>query len=99
MNELSKSKSARFAQGERPDNFTMRHQSSNPDAGCYNHNYKGMGTDSKAASMGNKYKPIINSNPGPGEYDNDVTKIKSSPRKANMGTGARPDNFTNKHQS
>lgn len=96
MNELSKSKSARFAQGERPDNFTNKQQSQNPDAGCYNHNHKGFGTDSKAANMGSKYKALTNSNPGPGEYDQDDTKIKTSARKAHMGTNERPDNFTDK---
>lgn len=58
-----------------------------------------MGTDSKAAGMGSKYKPFTNANPGPGEYEQDDTKLKRSPRKVHMGTHARPDNFTNKHQS
>jgi len=55
--------------GARPDNFVNKQQSQVPDAGCYNHNHKGIGTDSKSAGMGSKYKPITNSNPGPGEYN------------------------------
>jgi len=49
--------------------------------------------------MGSKYKPVKNTNPGPGEYDHDDEKIRRSPRKVQMGTGARPDNFTSKHQA
>jgi len=47
--------------------------------------------------MGNKYKPLTNLNPGPGEYDHDDSKIRQSAKKVHMGTNARPDNFTNKH--
>jgi len=57
--------------GARPDNFTNKQQSQNPDAGNYRYNHKGMGTDGKAANMGSKYKPLKNSNPGPGEYNHD----------------------------
>jgi len=57
-----------------------------------------MGTGSKAAGMGSKYKPIVNSNPGPGEYSGNHNTVKPSPKKIHMGSGARPDNFTNKQQ-
>lgn len=40
----------------------------NPDADNLSH-VKGFGSDSKAANMGSKYKPIVNSNPGPGAYE------------------------------
>lgn len=83
----------------RPDNFTNKHSSNVPDAGCYNHNHKGMGTGSKAANMGSKYKPIVNSNPGPGAYRGDTNTLKPSPKKIHMGSNARPDNFTNKQKT
>ena len=31
-----------------------------------------------AANMGSKYKPILNANPGPGQYANQIENTKSS---------------------
>jgi len=42
----------------------------NPDADNMA-SHKGFGSDSKAANMGSKYKPIVNNNPGPGNYDSE----------------------------
>lgn len=49
--------------------------------------------------MGSKYKPVTSTNPGPGEYNQDDSKIRMSASKVHMGSNARPDNFTHKQQS
>jgi len=47
----------------------------NPDADNLA-NHKGFGSDSKAANMGSKYKPVLNKNPGPGAYSNTDKALK-----------------------
>lgn len=56
--------------GDRPDHWINKQMASNPDAPDMS-NHKGFGSDSKAANMGSKYKPILNNNPGPGNYDSE----------------------------
>ena len=47
-----------------------------PGPGNYTEKPSTFGTTKGAASMGSKYKPERNYNPGPGEYDNDASKLK-----------------------
>jgi len=70
---------------------------SNPDANNLA-NHKGFGSDSKAANMGSKYKPIVNNNPGPGNYDSEKANqsIKKSGSSVKVGSSTRPDHWTNK---
>ena len=43
------------------------------------------------ATMGAKYRPTVNSNPGPGQYSGDSNRIKSSKSNCKIGTTKRPD--------
>ena len=65
------------------------HSAHKPGPGNYgSRTFVGQG---KAASFGGKYKPEKNSNPGPGEYENDGAAVKKSSAVAKVGGAKRPD--------
>jgi hypothetical protein len=43
------------------------------------------------ATMGSKYKPVTNTNPGPGAYSGDSQVKRSGNANGKIGTTARPD--------
>ena len=74
-----------------------------PGPGEYNGDLSPTKPTTKVARLdtrGHKIQPLTKdqiNGPGPSNYKGDHNKIKTSASKANMGSNARPDNFTNKH--
>lgn len=83
----TKSNSVRFGSAKKPDIWEKDKRVEAPGPG----NYNDTNTFGKAvkggATMGSKFKPEVNSNPGPGQYDSEAKeKVKGS----KIGSAARP---------
>ena len=89
----SKGTSVRISTAKRPDNF-VKTQGDTPGPGNYMASTGTFGKSVRgAATMGAKYKPTRNYNPGPGSYNADAAKTKLRPgtSTAKIGTTKRKD--------
>ena len=74
---MVKGANAKIGNTKRPDNFTNKDGAAMPGPGGYLNSTNTFGKNTKgAATMGSKYKPTKNDNPGPGQYSGDAARIK-----------------------
>jgi len=79
---------------KRPDHFVSKKELENPGPGNYDGTYQAFGKNTKgAASMGSKYRPVGNTNPGPGQYSAEQVAgaRKYMKNSGKIGSEARPD--------
>ena len=86
--------SVRIGMTKRPDNFTRKEVAGLPGPGTHSTDNLtfGKGVKGSIQTKSQKMKPIRNDNPGPGQYTQDVNKVKPTKSTAGkIGTTQRPD--------
>jgi len=77
---------------KRPNHFVREKESKNPGPGNYAEAYATFGKNVKGvASMGSKYKPVISTTPGPGQYQDETPYSVRGKSNVKIGTTRRPD--------
>ena len=76
---------------KRPDIWEGQTKRDAPGPGNYQDNNQFGKSVKGAATMGSKYKPLKNQNPGPGQYTSDVNLVKTSTANGKISQAQRED--------